>query len=68
MNTDAHRYLSLVPMLLRGNAYPCMGYHGGVWEPVISIIDGNASTCYHFLGNVTLVEKSLGESECKKAR
>ena len=23
----------LVPMLLRGNAYSCMGYHGGPWEP-----------------------------------
>ena len=23
----------LVPMLLRGNAYSRMGYHGGPWEP-----------------------------------
>ena len=23
----------LVPTLLRGNAYPDMGYHGGPWEP-----------------------------------
>ena len=26
-------------MLLRGNAYPCMGYHGGAWEPVNLQID-----------------------------
>jgi len=23
---------SPVPTLLRGNAYPCMGYHAGAWK------------------------------------